>query len=36
MVYFIIEIVSGHLQEPPDTLFSCSIDTGVPLKTPGL
>ncbi len=27
------EIVSGPLQEPPDTLLSCSIDTGVPLKT---
>jgi hypothetical protein len=23
------EIVSGPLQEPPDTLLSCSIDTGV-------
>ncbi|HOV33944.1 MAG TPA: hypothetical protein PLX23_11350 [Candidatus Hydrogenedens sp.] len=27
------EIVSGPLQEPPDTLLSCSINTGVPLKT---
>ncbi|HOQ31886.1 MAG TPA: hypothetical protein PLA12_05160 [Candidatus Hydrogenedens sp.] len=27
------EVVSSPLQEPVDTLFSCSINTGVPLKT---
>ncbi|MGC9054885.1 MAG: hypothetical protein ACP5KS_13500 [Candidatus Hydrogenedens sp.] len=27
------EVVSSPLQEPVDTLFSCSINTGVPIKT---
>lgn len=27
------EVVSSPLQEPVDTLFSCSVNTGVPIKT---